>query len=117
MTTEKVASEAAWLIAFPSVERARVLAHLIHDLTVAGRCLYLSNGDVLTRLERLRELNEVQHRVAGYLQHALTDSEDPGWIPIVVGFILGPRDSEVRQQCHLAWESVRRYSGVAGRAG
>ena len=70
-------SEAAWLAALPSVERARVLAHLIHGLTVAGRCLFLSDGDVLTRLERLRALNEVQHRVGGYLQHALAGSEDP----------------------------------------
>jgi hypothetical protein len=111
--SEVLDNEVAWLTGLTSEERASALAHLIHKLTVAGRCLIWSEGADAVRLERVRQLNEVQHRVAGYLIHALKGDEDTGWIRVVVAYVLGAADEQVRRQCHSAWADVRTYRDAA----
>lgn len=54
-------TEVAWLTQMPTSERTKVLAHVVHQLTVATRCLVLSEGTDTVRLERIRQLNEAQH--------------------------------------------------------
>ena len=111
--SEVLGNEVAWLTALTSEERSSALAHLVHKLTVAGRCLIWSEGADAVRLERVRQLNEVQHRVAGYLMHAINGDEDTGWIRVVVAFVLGAADEQVRLQCHSAWAEVRKYWDAA----
>ena len=110
--SETLNNEVAWLTLLPTGERTEVLAHLIHQLTVAARCLVLSEGTDTVRLERFRQLNEAQHRVAGYLLHAVNSDEDTKWLRVVLGYLFGPADEEVRRLCIAVWTEVARRHRV-----
>lgn len=105
---EAVEEEASWLRTLPSQERARFLAWLSHNLTIVGRVIAHSDGHPEARLEQLRQLNEIQHRVSSYIGHALGTNEDSGWLPVVVSFVLDPHDPELIKQTTYAWSETRR---------
>ena len=101
--------EAAWLRTLSSQERARFLAWLSHNLTIAGRVVAHSAHGPETRLEQLRQLNEIQHRVSSYIGHALGTDEDPGWLDVVTSFVFEPSDSNLRHQTAYAWSQTRSH--------
>lgn len=94
---------ATWLQGLPMAERAQFLSILSHNLTIAARDLCLSDSSPEVRLEQVRLLNEVQHRVTSYLSHCHAGDEDPGWLPVVVGYLLDASDPAVLQQTEQAW--------------
>jgi hypothetical protein len=101
-----------WLASLPSQQRVQVLARLAHLLTITGRALFHSEAPDAIRLEQLRQLNEVQHRVLGYLGHALGTDEDQGWIMPVLARMYEAEDPEVRKQCVYAWREAALRSGA-----
>lgn len=101
-------SEAQWLRSLPSKERARFLAWLSHNLTVAGRALMHSAEPGERRLEQLYQLNEIQHWVTSYLGHALGTDEDPGWLLVVAKYAFEPEDPSVKREAISAWENARK---------
>lgn len=103
-----VESQAAWLQTLPSLERARFLAWVIHELTIAGRVLAHSNSSAGARFEQLRQLTEMQHRIASYIGHALGTDEDPGWLTIVASSVFEPADKELKVHTAYAWSQTRR---------
>jgi hypothetical protein len=107
---ESVELETEWLAQLASLERGRFLAHLAHKLTVVGRSLVYCDASAADRIERLRQVNEVQHRVVGYLQYLLGGREDTQWTRSVVAYVMMAADEAVRAQCRQAWDDCKRYS-------
>jgi hypothetical protein len=102
--------DVAWLLTLRATERARFLALLAHELTVSGRLIAFPrpSADMRLQLEQLRQLNEIQHRVASYIGYALGPNEEVVWLPIVANYVLEPRDSGLREITTEAWNSIRR---------
>jgi hypothetical protein len=100
-------SDVAWLRALRPSERARFLAWLAHSLTVSGRALVLLPTSAESRLEKMRQLNEIQHRVCSYIGHVLGSDEDVGWLPIVARYVLESDDADVREASRWAWSRTR----------
>jgi hypothetical protein len=101
-------AEAAWLRSLSSEERARFLAWLSHNLTVAVRLLKHSSESAELRLEQLYEVNEIQHRVSSYIGHALGTNEDTGWLLGVAARVLEPADAGVKRETTDAWARTRK---------
>ncbi len=101
--------EAQWVRSLPSSERGRFLACLSHNLTITGRVIALSTGDANLRLEQMRQLNEIQHRVSSYIGHMLGGDEDDRWLTVVTRYVLEPSDQELRKETVYAWTQTRRY--------
>ena len=95
-------SEATWLRGLSSLDRARFLANLAHNLTITARCRARPE-----QFEQLRELNEIQHRISGYLCYSLGPEEDPDFLPIVARYVLEPRDQSLREALHRDWREAR----------
>ena len=98
-----ILEETVWLQSLSAAERARFLARLSHNLTVAARVLCHSSAGAEQTIEWVRQLNEVQHRVTSYLAHHHAGDEDTGWISVVVDCVLNPEDSTLLQQTEQAW--------------
>ncbi len=98
--------------ALPPGGQARFLATLAHDLTIWARDAYPQLlPDTTLVVERLRVINELQHRVTAHLAHLL--EEDPRRYPddVLVAILFdfaGPAACESRlaetfQELHAAY--------------
>lgn len=101
-------AEAEWLRSLPTSERARFLAWLGHNLTVAARVLMHGSGTAESRLERLYALNEIQHRVTSYIGHALGADENIDFVLGVAARVFEADDPVVKREATLAWEFTRK---------
>jgi hypothetical protein len=104
-------SEVAWLLTLRAAERARFLALVAHELTVCGRFITFPGGtpfEMRRRLERMHQLNEIQHRVCSYIGYALGPDEDVIFLPIVASYVLEPRDTSLRESTTRAWTTTRK---------
>ena len=60
--------EAIAVFSSPSIEeKEEFLAQLMHELTVIARDSYEVGQDGLTNPQRVRRINEVQHRISAFL--------------------------------------------------
>jgi hypothetical protein len=85
-------------------EKMEFLTALAHEITILTRDSYEVGTVGLTRPARVRALNEVQHRVLGFLLALVKDS--PARYPddALVEMILEPReDPELQRQLHGAF--------------
>ena len=107
-------SDVAWLLTLRAAERARFLALVAHELTISGRMLARSALSARTptemrrRLELLRQLNEIQHRVCNYIACALGPDEDVAWLPVVARHVLEPTEPLLRKRTAQAWALTRQ---------
>ena len=109
-------SEVDWFLGLRAVDRARFLSLVSHDLTVAARGLtFQAHPETReSRMEMLREFNELQHQLSGYISYALGPDEDVRFLPFVVRCLLEARDEYVRGSANRAWYTHRsRYVPVA----
>jgi hypothetical protein len=107
--TSTAESEAAWLRSLSATERASFMALLAHGLTIAARVLCHSSDGYEKSLEQLRQLNEAQHQVTGYLLYCLTGAENLQFIPYVVASVLSLHDSTALQQTEQAWSYAKSH--------
>jgi hypothetical protein len=104
------------------VQRAQLLSLVSHQLTVSIRALCYDCKLTSEALERIRVLNEVRHRVAGYLIHLLSNDEDTGRLEPVAAFLVLCPDETVKRHIEHAWNhahsvisrSDSRVPAVAG---
>ena len=54
-------------------EKKEFLAHLLYELTIVARDSYEVGRDGLSNPERVRRINEIQHRVSAFLWALLRD--------------------------------------------
>jgi hypothetical protein len=65
-----------WFLGLPGKWQDRFLALLIHNLTVAARDTYVPQSDEITAPARLKDYNEVIHRVTGFFSHVIDRKGD-----------------------------------------
>jgi hypothetical protein len=87
----------------PSSSQIEVLVRFAHELTIVGRDAYEPSSLGLRHPQRLRSVNEVQHRVASHVLALLT--ADPGRYPdeVLAPLILEQDDPELRRQVAAAF--------------
>jgi len=83
------------------------LVQLAHALTILARDTYAVGEDGLTNPSRLRIINEIQHRVTGYLM--ALHRNDPKRYPddVLVRIILEhPEDQDLNRQLQQTWSRL-----------
>lgn len=113
-TENGVDEVARWMEALKPSQRAQLLSLISHQLTVSVRALCYEGKSSSEAVERTRVLNEVHHRVAGYLIHLLLNDEDTGWLRSVAAYLVLCSDEIVKSHIDHAWkhaESLVRRSG------
>jgi hypothetical protein len=110
----ELTSGAKYLTSLTPQRRAEFLAELSLGLTIAGRVLYHSDTPREDVTDDLYALNEIQHRVSGYMTHALGNDEDPEWVLPVLAHIFEQSNPRVRTEALNAWNRVlRRWQAAA----
>ncbi|HEX8068509.1 MAG TPA: hypothetical protein VF546_01060 [Pyrinomonadaceae bacterium] len=88
-------------------EKEEFVAQLIHELTIVGRGTYVAGQDGLTEPQRLRLINEVQHRLSAYLWALLRQDERRYPDDVLLRLELEqPDDPELEQQLRAAFARV-----------
>jgi hypothetical protein len=79
------------------------LARLAFELTLVGREAYEPGSLALRHPQRLRAVNEVQHRVASHVLALLTANPHRYTDDVLASIILEQDDSELRRQIAAAF--------------
>jgi hypothetical protein len=80
-------------------EKEEFLAHLIYELTIVARDSYEVGGDGLTNPQRVRSINEVQHRLSAFLWALLRHDSKRYPDDVLVKIVLEhPEDSTLERQ-------------------
>ena|SRR5437588_601055 len=97
----------------PPAAQVEALVRLAHELTIVGRDTYDASSPGLRYPDRLRSLNEVQHRVVSHVLALMTD--DPGRYPeeVLATIILDQDDPELRRQVASAFARSLPKQAVA----
>jgi hypothetical protein len=87
----------------PAGSQIQTLVRLAHELTIVGRDAYEPASAGLRHPERLRSLNEIQHRITSHVLALL--ATDPGRYPdeVHVSIIVEQDDPELRRQIVTAF--------------
>jgi hypothetical protein len=92
--------------ALTAEQQLRFLAFFGHNLTVAARDTYVFQAPGVRAPQRLRAINEIQHRVFGHLRALLNEGEwrYPG--DAFVGILLDHEDDHLRAQAVWCFEDA-----------
>ena len=73
------------------VDKARFLARFMYELTLEGRGFYSAGGEQPIGADKLRFINEIQHRLTRFIEQILID--DPARQPddALLRLLLAPR--------------------------
>jgi hypothetical protein len=100
--------------ALPDDGKASFLAALAHELTVVARDTYEVGGDGLTDPDRMRSINEVQHRLTGFLAALLRGDSQRYPDDVLVRVVLEhPRDAVLQRQLSEAFGRAVSLTRVA----
>ena len=89
-------------------EKEEFIAQLIYELTVVGRGTYEIGQNGLTEPQRLRRINEVQHRLSAYLWALLRNDEQryPDDVLLRLFILSHPDDEALEQELRAAFMRV-----------
>jgi hypothetical protein len=87
----------------PSASQIETLVRLAHELTIVGRDAYEPGSLELRHPERMRSLNEIQHRVTSHVLALLAADASRYPDDLLVSIILGQDDPELRRQVAAAF--------------
>jgi hypothetical protein len=91
----------------PHEDKLNFLVGLAHELTIVGRDTYCLGGSGLDSPQRLRALNEIQHRILAFCLALMKD--DPKRYPedVLLNIILDhPEDSKLQGQVRSAFDRI-----------
>ena len=91
-------------------QQATVLAKFGHELTIAARDTYVVGAPGLTAPDRLRAINETQHRVLGHIDALLTNRRDRYPDDVIIGILLTHEDESLRAQAKMSLD--RSFSAL-----
>ncbi|HKQ53113.1 MAG TPA: hypothetical protein VJT74_12130 [Pyrinomonadaceae bacterium] len=112
MTSDKAI---AVFVSYSSREKEEFLAHLIHELTVVARDSYEVGGDGLTNPQRMRRVNEIQHRASDFLYALLRNNPHRYPDDHLVRIILEhPEDDELARQLNWVFERLADQRSPVG---
>jgi hypothetical protein len=104
MTTDEAI---AIFTSYSLAEKREFVAQLMYELTVVGRGTYEIGQDGLSVPQRLRHLNEVQHRLGAYLWALLRNDERRYPDDVLLRIVLEqPTDHELEQQLRATFARV-----------
>jgi hypothetical protein len=92
--------------ALTAEQRLRFIALFGHNLTVAARDTYVFQAPGVRAPERLRAINEIQHRVFGHLRALLNEGEWRYPDDAFVGILLDHDDDHLRAQAVWCFEDA-----------
>jgi hypothetical protein len=78
-----------------SLEQARFLARFLYELTLEARNFYGAAGEQPMDLNRLRFLNEIQHRLTRFIEQILIDDPARSSDEAMLRLLLAPRAEKV----------------------
>ncbi len=92
---------------YSRAEKEEFVAQFIHELTIVGRDTYEVGQDGLTEPQRLRLINEVQHRLSAYLWALLRNDERRFPDDVLLRIVLEwGNDHEFEQQLRATFARV-----------
>jgi hypothetical protein len=74
-----------------SLEKSRLLAHFMYEMTLEARNFYAAGGDQPMDPHKLRFINEVQHRVTRFIEQILIDDPARPSDEVLLRLLLAPR--------------------------
>ena len=78
-----------------SLEKSRLLARFMYELTLEARNFYGSGGEQPIDPHKLRFINEVQHRVTRFIEQILIDDPARSSDEVMLRLLLAPRTEKV----------------------
>lgn len=95
-------------------EKKEFIAQLIYELTIVARDSYEVGGVGLTNPERVRRVNEVQHRLGAFLFSLLRDDARRYPDDLLVRIILEHEgDDDFQRQMSAAFAAAYRLTATA----
>ena len=95
-----------------SLEKSRLLARFMYELTLEARNFYGPGGEQAIEPNKLRFVNEVQHRVTRFIEQILIDDPARPSDEVTLRLLLAPRaEKSIEGLVHAAW--VRTIEAVA----
>ena len=88
----------ALFISYSTDEKKEFIARLMYELTLVARDSYEVGQDGLTNPQRVRRINEVQHRVSAYLLALLRDNPNRFPDDVLVRIVLEHQHDEVLER-------------------
>ena len=110
-------SEIEYFSEVQPVDQARLLSVFLHELAVEARSTYGPNADQVHDGARLRFVNEIVCRLAGFIEQLLADDHTRPTDDVVLRMLLSPRADTVAQDLVLnayrrAMQGFDRYDAT-----
>lgn len=87
-----------------AVDQARFVARLMYELTLEARNFYGRGGEQPIDANRLRFLNEIQHRLTRFIEQILVDDPGRPTNEVMIRLLLAPRaEKSIEELMHAAW--------------
>jgi hypothetical protein len=96
-------SEIRHFVEMSSLEKSRLLAHFMYEMTLEARNFY-AGGDQPIDPHKLRFINEVQHRVTRFIEQILIDDPARPSDEVLLRLLLAPRaEKAIEGLMHAAY--------------
>lgn len=100
--------EIEWLISTPTAKQKIFFLALIHNLTVAMRCVCHEGDGAGIGLERSRKINELIHAASGYLLKICFSRESEDWARLTAEAFFSNTDPVLKEQIDLSWKYAKQ---------
>lgn len=101
--------------AYSPEEKKEFLAQLMYELTVYARDNYEVGGEGLTNPQRVRRINEIQHRLSAFLRQLLREDSRRYPDDAIVRIVLEhPGDEGLAWQAMASFERAHRLTAGVG---
>ena len=77
-----------------SIDKARFLARFMYEMTLEARNFYSPSGDQNIDANKLRFINEIQHRVTRFIEQILIDDPARPADQMMMRLLLAPRSEK-----------------------
>jgi hypothetical protein len=105
-------SEIRHFVDLSSIDKARFLAHFMYELTLDARNFYTPAGDQDIDANKLRFINEVQHRVTRFIEQILIDDPARSSDDVMLRLLLAPRSEKtIEALVHSAYTRTVQATG------
>jgi hypothetical protein len=95
-----------------SLEQARFMAHFMYELTLEARNFYAAGGEQAIDADKLRFINEIQHRVTRFIEQILIDDPARSSDDVMLRLLLAPRtEKAIEALVHSAYSRTIQAIG------
>jgi hypothetical protein len=95
-----------------SIDKSRFLAHFMYELTLEARSFYGPGGEQAIDPDKLRFINEVQHRVTRFIEQILIDDPARSSDDVMLRLLLAPRkEKAIEGLMHAAYSRTVQALG------